>query len=463
MNIYHFKRAVVSAGLILNRPPLVGANDGDGFGYSVDFNSTANICAVGAPWYESNNSGEVRVYKLNETTRLWEQFGNSIVGQPDEQIGYSVSISNNGLRVVVGNKGADDFTSFGFIYIYDYDVATSQWIKSATIGGEGTGYWSGFSVAINGDGSVIAFGSPKDDTTGEDRGSVLVFREDATAPGNWIPVGGVLYGEVERDNSGWSIALNAAGDILAVGAPFNDSSLEVETGHVRVFQYDGQSQWNQIGQDIDGTIDSQTGFSVDLNSAGDILAIGNIHDSTYSPSAGVVKIYRYSSSADTWNSYGNNIIIGNAGELTGYAVSLNSKGDTISVGSPYADSSSKTDVGKAQLYRLKNNVWEKYYPRISGIIDGEKFGLSTALSKNTQRVIVGAPEYTDKLGRKVGAARIYSIPKRYAFWTFSPKIATLNSFNVVLETSTDNITINWGDGSSDTVASATSVNHSYTI
>ena len=59
------------------------------------------------------------------------------------------------------------------------------------------------------------------------------------------------------DNSGWSVALNDEGLIVAIGARGNDNDNGNNSGHVRVYQYEYnifllKYEWVQIGQDIDG-------------------------------------------------------------------------------------------------------------------------------------------------------------------------------------------------------------------
>lgn len=454
MNMYHFKRAVIS-GLLrptLDAPPLVGTYADDSFGISVDFNDRGDICVIGSPGYSLTDTGSVEIYKQNSSTLLWEQLGSSIVGGADERIGYSVSITDDGYRIIIGSEGSNSLN--GSIYVYDYDYSTSDWVLSSTLTGEGVGAWSGFSVAVNSTGNTIAFGSPKDDAIGEDRGSVVVYRQRF---GVWSKIG-TFYGELVGDNSGWAISLNSDGNIIAIGAPFNDSS-GVERGHVRVFQYTSGTSWIQLGADIDGTPNSQTGFSVSLNNKGDLVAVGNILDSTYSTNSGVVKVYSFVSMS--WVQYGDTII-GNPADLTGYSVSFNNTGNELSVSYPYKDSGSKIDTGAVDVYSFKNSVWKKIYPRIPGITAQENSGWSTSLSKNSKKIIIGAPNYTES-GNKIGIARIYTLPRPFTFWDFNyTSTKTLSSFRVNTSVPST-IDIRWGDGTSDTVSSGSSINHTYTI
>ena len=53
---------------------------------------------------------------------------------------------------------------------------------------------------------------------------------------DWVQLGSDIEGEAAGDSSGYSVALNRNGTTLAVGAPFNDGG-HLDGGQVRVFQY----------------------------------------------------------------------------------------------------------------------------------------------------------------------------------------------------------------------------------
>ena len=55
------------------------------------------------------------------------------------------------------------------------------------------------------------------------------------------------------DNSGVSVSLSGNGTIVAVGAPYNDGN-GADSGHVRVYKYNGINAWAQLGPDIDGEV-----------------------------------------------------------------------------------------------------------------------------------------------------------------------------------------------------------------
>ena len=47
-------------------------------------------------------------------------------------------------------------------------------------------------------------------------------------------VGADIDGEAADDESGWSVSLNSTGNVVAIGAPFNDGNGD-NSGHVRVY------------------------------------------------------------------------------------------------------------------------------------------------------------------------------------------------------------------------------------
>ena len=73
-----------------------------------------------------------------------------------------------------------------------------------------------------------------------------------------MQVGADIDGENADDMSGRSVAMNAAGDTVIIGAPYNAGNGD-NSGHARVFTLtDGG--WVQVGADIDGeTADDESG------------------------------------------------------------------------------------------------------------------------------------------------------------------------------------------------------------
>jgi hypothetical protein len=68
---------------------------------------------------------------------------------------------------------------------------------------------------------------------------------------DWVQVGDDFDGEVAFAYSGRSVALSGDGRILAVGVPGNDSiGTDSDSGHVRIFKWKNDA-WVKPGDDID--------------------------------------------------------------------------------------------------------------------------------------------------------------------------------------------------------------------
>ena len=72
------------------------------------------------------------------------------------------------------------------------------------------------------------------DGTGSDAGNVRVYEWNTTS---WRQLGLDIDGEATGDNSGRSVSLSSDGNILAVGAVYNDGN-GTSSGQARVFKYE---------------------------------------------------------------------------------------------------------------------------------------------------------------------------------------------------------------------------------
>ena len=90
---------------------------------------------------------------------------------------------------------------------------------------------------------------------------------------NNYQLGSTIQGSETNEQSGYSVDLNSDGSILAIGSIDYDSK-----GRVRVYGWnDSSDEWHQIGSDIEGQqTDEDTGYSVSLSSDGTILAVGAV-------------------------------------------------------------------------------------------------------------------------------------------------------------------------------------------
>ena len=97
-------------------------------------------------------------------------------------------------------------------------------------------------------------------------------RERTSATSLNAQIGSDIDGEAADDYSGFSVSLSSDGTIVAIGARYNDGNGSF-SGHVRVYK-NISGTWTKIGDDIDGEAASDiSGHSVSLSSDGTIVAI----------------------------------------------------------------------------------------------------------------------------------------------------------------------------------------------
>ncbi|MGC6477802.1 MAG: hypothetical protein ACON36_05895, partial [Ilumatobacteraceae bacterium] len=168
------------------------------------------------------------------------------------------------------------------------------------IDGEAADDRSGSSVSLSDDGTIVAIGARYNDGNGANAGHVRLFEWDGSA---WQQKGSDIDGEAEGDYSGYSVSLSSDGAIVAIGAVFNDGVNGNDSGHVRVYEWDG-SAWQQKGSDIDGEAAAdESGLPVSLSADGSIVAIGGYLNDGNGASAGHVRLYEWDGSA--WQQKGN--------------------------------------------------------------------------------------------------------------------------------------------------------------
>ena len=246
-----------------------GAAAGDYSGDSVSLNAAGDRVAIGATQTGSYgiNSGYTRIYEYDGTN--WIQLGSHIDGEAaGDKSGYSVSMNNAGNRVAIGS--ADNRAAAGHTRIYEYN--DTNWVQlGLDIDGEAAGDNSGISVSLNAAGTRVAIGAFRDNINGIESGNVRIYEYSG---GSWVQLASDIGGEAAGDMSGSSVSMNAAGDRVAIGARLNDGINGIESGHTRIYEYDG-TNWIQLGSHIDGeAAGDKSGYSVSMNNAGDRVAIG---------------------------------------------------------------------------------------------------------------------------------------------------------------------------------------------
>jgi len=215
-----------------NNDDMTGSNKADQFGlYGLAISTDGMTVAAGS--YDTNY---VKVYTLVDGG--WSLLGNVINGQSGEYFGWSVDLSDNGRRLIIGARRYNNWS--GRAVIFDYDSDGDDWV---TVGeplyGDNTYDSFGRSVSISGSGNRIAVGGWGHDANGSNAGHVRVF--DLSFDGNvntWNQVDEDILGQSAGDRSGVSVALSNDAKFVAVGEYGRNSF----TGRARVFEMKCQSE-----------------------------------------------------------------------------------------------------------------------------------------------------------------------------------------------------------------------------
>ena len=324
-----------------------------------------------------SNSGHVRLYQYNNNANdpSWIQMGQDIDGEAaDDYSGSFVSLNAAGNIVAIGGPNNDgNGSSSGHVRLYQYNnnVNDPSWIQ---LGQDIDGMASNNNaarVSLNAAGTIVAVGASGANSM---RGKVRIYQynNNNVNDASWIRLGEDIDGEVVGDGFGTSISLNDTGTIVAIGGPYNDGN-GTNSGHVRLYQYNNNvndPSWIQLGRDIDGEAPQDYCQYVALNAVGNIVVIGGPYNDGNGGSAGHVRIYKYQDPASAVTNatrqvtiMGDLVVRGNTTTIYSTQVDISDILLTLASGSTNALKSNNAGIqlgtGYASLlYDSSVNVWK---------------------------------------------------------------------------------------------------------
>ena len=331
------------------------------------------------------------------------QIGENILGESSEDYsGYSISLSSDGTILAIGapynNALYNNNSNSGHVRIYKNNNGVWEQIGS-DIDGESPADYSGNSVSVSSNGNIIAIGASSathHDSNRNISGHVRIYENNS---GIWEQIGSDIDGESSGDNSGYSVSLSSDGKVVAIGAPKNNS--QSQSGRVRIYKNNNEV-WEQIGSDIDGELPGDlSGTSVSLSYNGNIIAIGTPKNNSQSQS-GRVRIYKNNN--EVWEQIGSDIDGELPGDLSGTSVSLSSNGNIIAIGAP----NNKGSFGQVRIYENNNGVWQQSGNDIESETAGNFLGSSVSLSPNGKIVAIGSL-VSDLNGIDSGHVEVYDL------------------------------------------------------
>ena len=380
-----------------------GEAAGDFSGRSVSLSSDGQVVAIGA--YDNdgngNNAGHVRLYALDDGN--WVQRGSDIDGEAaGDTSGHSVSLSSDGSVVAIGapySNGNGEYS--GHVRLYAWNGRDWEQ-RGSDIDGEAVDNYSGISVSLSSDGSVVAIGADYNNDNGEAAGHVRLYAWDGRS---WEQRGTDINGEATGDGSGYSVSLSSDGGVVAIGAPGNDGN-DVNAGHVRLYSWNDRGDWEQRGSDIDGeAAGDSSGYSVSLSSDGHVVAIGAPGNDANGNSSGHVRLYAWSDG--NWLQRGSDIDGEAAGDGSGFSVSLSPEGHVVAIGALGNDANGDS-AGHVRLYGWNGRSWEQRGSDIDGEAAGDQSGFAVSLSSDGRVAAIGA-NANDDSGDAAGHVRLYAV------------------------------------------------------
>ncbi|MED5534817.1 MAG: integrin [Pseudomonadota bacterium] len=449
-------------------------NGGELLGNSISLSGDGSTLAVGA-FMESSGAagingdqgddlvygaGAVYVYARDDNT--WKQQAYIKASNPgdSDNFGYVTTLSADGDTLVVsanfeasnatgvnGDQSDDSIYGAGAVYVFirdDRDNWSQQaYIKASNAGEIGSvddlfsdGDQFGFSISLSADGNKLAVGAIAEDSSStrsngdqldnsvQSAGAVYIF---VRSNGDWTQRAYIKPSNPSRsDLFGYSVALDAGGNLLGVGAFQEDGSLAgtneqqdddlLDAGAVYVFSASGdtwiQSAYlkaaNAEGNDVFGTAvaisdDGNTLIVTALDEDGATTGVNStpINDQQTENSTGAV--YVFSRSEDGWSQTAY-LKASNTGreDWFGVRVALSGDGNRLVVGAQLEDSAAQgvngnegdnaaQEAGAAYIFTRDEGVWSQVsYVKSSNSEAYDEFGGSVAISRDGGTIAVGA-------------------------------------------------------------------------
>ena len=267
--------------------------------------------------------------------------------------------------------------------------AFAQWTQlGSDILGELPGEQSGFVTDLDAAGDRLAVGAPWCGLNGIRSGRVRVYGFDGT---DWVQLGADLLGDGEEDEFGSTVRMSEDGNTLAIGAPERlvGPGPDSPPGYVRVFDWDG-ADWVQRGADLSaGVLADGFGAALDLSGTGDLVAIGAPYDASLASWAGKAYLWHWAGGA--WEPVVDPVLATLSGtstfSFTGGAIQLNHAGNLLAVG--------QEGESRVLMFEELGGVWTAK----DTLFGTQSFGNALSLDATGQTIAIGGESLALSNGR----------------------------------------------------------------
>ena len=426
--VYYFKKINGNWVQIAKFTPSEAALS-DNFGISVSLNAVGDYALIGAYNRSEggvNNRGVVYIYtRVNDT---WTQQNKILASDAafQDYFGCAVSLNSTATVALISAYSDDDngLTNTGSVYYYTRSGTVWTQQQKFYAGDPKANACFGESIAMNKDGT-LAYISSRDTVKGTGAGAVYIFRRSGDV---WTQQQKLTPDYIkEADYFGSSVAMNADGTYVAIGAGDDDEAGD-NFGGVYVYSYPSRIALSQSKEsfslqgfltDPEGKTNDYYGRGVALSEDGAWAAVGaELRDDNALANSGCVYIYKRK--GQTWiksaTLYANPMAESGA---FGWAVALDATGSQLLV-SEIQDGIPPVRSGAVHYYTRVGEIWthrQKF--KLPTLVADHYFGSSVALNAAGDYAVIGAYNDTEK-GAFAGAVFIYK--KIGSTWTYQSKM-----------------------------------------
>jgi hypothetical protein len=439
---------------------IKASNPGEGhqFGYAVALSGDGNTLAVGAQMEDSGATGingnqadhsvfsagalyvfarsaigswSQQAYVKASNPRADDQFGSAVALSADgNTLAVSAPYENSGATGINGNQTDTSMADAGAVYVFARSGSTwsqQAYVKASNTGEKDEGDQFGYSIALSGDGNMLAVGAIGEDSSAtgvngdqannaaNGSGAVYLFTRSGSA---WSQ-----HAYVKSSNTranvmfGYSVALNANGDTLAVG------EFDADRGRGALYTFlrkDGNwSQQARLQPSLLSPQDSM-GCWIAISDDGNTVIAGALDEDSLTTGINAVQgghsgvvdgpddnssgaAFAFVRTGTAWSEQAN-FKASNSGkhDWFGARLALSGDGNTLAVGAPNEDSAgqgingkqdddSADEAGAAYVYTRSGATWTfSDYMKGAKNAKFDEFGSAVALNRDGRVLAVGA-------------------------------------------------------------------------
>ncbi len=267
------------------------ASGGDIFGCGLVL--VGDTLVVSSAQDDDMGSNAGAVYVFQRTAGVWTQQTKLLAsdGAANDQFGSKVALSEDGHTIAVGVPFEDGVgVDSGAVYIYQESAGVwSQQAKITAVDGAGTDQ---FGVGVGLTGEMLLVGSPRDDDSFNNSGSVYVFTRTGTS---WAQTAKLHASDAGNgDQFGQAVAVSGA---TLVAAATSDDDGGTNAGAVYVWQLSGTG-WLQQLKIVPGDAEANAQFGTAVSVSADRIAVGTPSRDSVGTNAGAAYVYEFAA-ADT--------------------------------------------------------------------------------------------------------------------------------------------------------------------